>query len=269
MPLPPWHPHLDLFLLVFVLGFGYWYADTRLRPLIAPGAPRATAGQRWQWYSALVLLAAVSGWPIHDIGETSLFTLHMIEHMVIALVVPPLLLRGCPRWLGEVTLGNRKVARLIRPLAKPVTAFVIFNVTFVLIHWPELVGWMLTSRPIHFAVHAWLFVAAVLMWLPIFSPTAAIPRLAPPGQMLYLFLQSLLPTVPASFLTFSSVPIYPVYGDAALAYGLTAVADQTIAGVIMKLGGGFLLWGTIAVIWFRWTRLERDWERLESALRSG
>ena len=269
MPLPPWHPHFDLFVLVFVLGFGYWFADTRLRPLVAPEASRATTGQRWQWYGALVLLFVVSGWPIHDIGETSLFTLHMIEHMVIALLVPPLLLRGCPRWLGDITLGNPKVARLLRPLARPVTAFVIFNVTFVVIHWPELVGWMLTNRPIHFLVHAWLFGAAILMWLPIFSPTAAIPRLNPPGQMLYLFLQSLLPTVPASFLTFSSVPIYPVYGDAALVYGLTAVADQTIAGVIMKLGGGFLLWGTIALIWFRWTRQEREWERLESALRSG
>jgi putative membrane protein len=237
--------------------------------LLAPDAPRATAGQRWQWYGALAALFVVSGWPIHDVGETALFTLHMIEHMVIALVVPPLLLRGCPRWLGDTTIGQAKVARLLRPLARAAPAFVIFNTTFILIHWPDLVGWMLTSRPIHFVVHAWLFGAAMLMWLPIFSPTAAIPRLNPPAQMLYLFLQSLLPTVPASFLTFSSVPIYPVYGDAALAYGLTAVADQTIAGVIMKLGGGLLLWVIIALIWFRWTKQERDWERLESSLRAG
>ena len=77
------------------------------------------------------------------------------------------------------------------------------------------------------------------------------------------------PTIPASFLTFSTVPLYPVYGDAALAFGPLAVADQTIAGVIMKLGGGLLLWSTIAVIWFRWTKQEREeWERLESTLRA-
>ena len=76
--------------------------------------------------------------------------------------------------------------------------------------------------------------------------------------MFYLFAQSLLPTIPASFLTFSTVPLYPVYGDAALAFGPLAVADQTIAGVIMKLGGGLLLWSTIAVIWFRWTKQERE-----------
>jgi len=269
MPLPPWHPHLDLWLLIWVLGFGYWYANKRLRPYVAPDAPPATKGQRWQWYGALGLLFVVSGWPIHDIGETSLFTLHMVEHMVIALVVPPLLLRGCPRWLGDVTLGNPMVARLVRPLAKPVPAFVIFNATFLLIHWPEVVAWMATSQPIHAFVHAWLFGASILMWLPIFSPTVAIPRIAPPAQMLYLFLQSLLPTIPASFLTFSSVALYPIYGNAALAYGLTAVADQTIAGVIMKIAGGILLWSTIAVIWFRWTSQEREWERLEASLRAG
>ena len=88
------------------------------------------------------------------------------------------------------------------------------------------------------------------------------------GDLADFIKQSLLPTIPASFLTFSSVPIYPVYGDAAMAFGLSAVADQTIAGVIMKIGGGLLLWSTIAVIWFRWTRQEREWESLESTLRA-
>jgi putative membrane protein len=131
-----------------------------------------------------------------------------------------------------------------------------------------MVGWMLTSSTIHLAIHAWLFGVSVLMWMPVFSPTPAIPRMTPPGQMFYLFMQSLLPTIPASFLTFSSVPIYPVYEDAALAYGLTPVADQTIAGVVMKIGGGLLLWGTIATIWFRWTKQEEEWDALESSLRA-
>jgi putative membrane protein len=268
MPLPPFHPHLDLYLLVFLLGFGYWYADARLRRYLAADAPAATRGQRWQWYGALALLTVVSGWPFHDIGEQALFSVHMVEHMVLVLVVPPLLLRGLPRWLADLTLGNRVVAKVLRPLAKPVPAFVIFNVSYIAIHWPDLVTLMVTNQLVHFAVHSWLFGAAILMWLPVFSPTLAIPRLQPPAQMLYLFLMSLLPTVPASFLTFSSVPIYPVYGDAALAYGLTPVADQTIAGIIMKVVGGFLIWGTIAVIWFRWSKQEREWDQFEASLSS-
>lgn len=265
--LPPWHPHYDVWLIVFALAYGYWYADRRIRPLLAPDAAPATTGQKWQWYGGLFALWLVSGWPIHDVGEQSLFSVHMVEHMVIALIMPPLLLRGMPRWLADATIGRPRVARLIRPLARPVPAFVLFNATFITIHWPDLVGWMLTNGAMHFAVHAWLFAVSILMWLPVFSPTPAIPRLSPPAQMFYLFLQSLLPTIPASFLTFSTVPMYTVYGDAALAFGLTAVADQTIAGVLMKLGGGLFLWATIATIWFRWTRQEEEWEELEASLR--
>lgn len=260
--IPAWHPHYDLWALVFVLGFGYWYANTRIRPHTAPGAPGPTRRQWLQWFGGLALMWAVSGWPFHDIGEQSLFTVHMVEHMVLALVVPPLLLMGTPRWLADTTLGHPKVAAWLRPLSRAAPAFVFFNAIFVLIHWPVMVEVMLTNEPAHFVLHAVLFGTATLMWLPVLSPTLALPKLSRPMQMLYLFLQSLLPTIPASFLTFSSVPIYPIYGDAAMAWGLTAVADQTIAGVVMKLGGGLLIWGTIAVIWFRWTSEERDWEEL-------
>jgi len=267
--IPPWHPHYDLWLLIFVLTVGYWYANARIRPRVAPKAAGPTGRQWWQWYGGVVLLAVFSGYPLHDIGEQSLFMAHMVEHMGLTLVVPPLLLMGTPRWLADATLGHPKVVPWLRPLARPVVAFFIFNVSYIAIHWPDLVTLMLTNELAHFAVHAWLFFAAFLMWMPVLSPTTAIRKLDRPRQMLYLFLQSLLPTIPASFLTFSSVAIYPVYGNAALAYGIDPVADQTIAGIIMKLGGGILLWVTIAVIWARWTREEREWEHLESSLRVG
>jgi putative membrane protein len=266
--LPVWHPHYDVWAVVFILGYGYWYANRRLRLVVSPRSSGPTLGQWWLWYSGVGLLWVVSGWPIHDIAESSLFTVHMIEHMTLSLIVPPLLLMGTPHWLADVTLGHPKVARILRPLARPAPAFAIFNATFVVIHWPDLVGWMVTNEAVHLGVHGWLVVSAVLMWLPVLSPTPAIPRLSRPGQMLYLLLQSLLPTIPASFLTFSSVAIYPVYGDAALAFGISAVTDQTIAGIVMKLGGGLIIWSTIAVIWFRWSSQERKWERLESSLRT-
>lgn len=264
--IPAWHPHPDVYLLVFALGLGYWYANTRIRRHAAPLSPKPTRRQWWQWYLGLALIWVASGWPVHDIGEESLFTFHMVEHMLLGLVVPPLLLMGLPRWLADVTLGHPKVAPWLRPLSRAVPAFVIFNATFILIHWPEAVGAMLTSELAHFSIHVLLFAAAFLMWMPVLSPTLAIPKLGRPMQMLYLFLQSLLPTIPASFLTFSSVAMYPVYGDAALVWGISPVSDQTIAGIVMKLGGGLILWLTIAFIWFRWTSEERDWETLDRSM---
>jgi len=264
--IPDWHPHYDLWALIFILGVGYWYANVRIRPHLAPGAPGPTRRQWWQWYLGLGFIWLVSGWPVHDIGEQSLFTVHMFEHMILALAAPALLLMGTPRWLADVTLGHPKVARWLRPLCKAVPAFVIFNTTFILIHWPEMVELMVGNELAHFLVHSLLFFSAILMWLPVLSPTMAIPKMTRPGQMLYLFFQSLLPTLPASFLTFSTVALYPVYGAAALEWGLDPVTDQTIAGIVMKLGGGFILWITIAVIWFRWTSEEREWEELNTSV---
>ena len=109
--LPTWHPHYDLWALIFILGVGYWYANVRIRPHLAPGAPGPTSRQWWQWYLGLALMWLVSGWPIHDIGEESLFTFHMFEHMVLSLAVPALLLMGTPRWLADATLGHSKVAQ--------------------------------------------------------------------------------------------------------------------------------------------------------------
>lgn len=250
--------------MVFLLGFGYWYADNRIRPIVHPTAPAASPRQRWAWNGGLVAILAVSSWPFHDIGESALFTVHMVEHLVLALIVPGLLLLGTPRWLADRTMGHPRVAQVLRHVAKAVPAFFIFTLSLVAIHWPLLVEAMLTNDLTHFSTHAWLMLVGFLMWLPVVSPTPQIPRLPRSGQMLYLLAHSILPTIPASFLTFSSVPLYPVYGDAALGYGLTAVSDQTISGIVMKLGMGLFLWIIIAVIWFRWSYEERESHGLEA-----
>jgi putative membrane protein len=80
--------------------------------------------------------------------------------------------------------------------------------------------------------------------------------------MIYLFLQSLVPTIPASFLTFGRSPLYPVYETFPRIWGLSALNDQLMAGLIMKLIGGFILWGVIAAIFFRWAAREQrgDWD---------
>jgi putative membrane protein len=107
----------------------------------------------------------------------------------------------------------------------------------------------------------------------VLSPVAEIPRLSYPAQMLYLFAQSIVPTVPASFLTFGSSPLYPFYAAAAPLAGLDPVLDQRIAGLIMKLLGGLILWGVIAVLFFRWHAEDEAtgadapvWEDVERAL---
>jgi putative membrane protein len=89
--------------------------------------------------------------------------------------------------------------------------------------------------------------------------------------MMYLFVQSLLPTVPASFLTFGHTVLYKSYLHApARLFGMSALTDQLISGLEMKLLGTAVLWGFIAVYFFRWANVEErekvdvlEWSRLE------
>ena len=113
------------------------------------------------------------------------------------------------------------------------------------------------SEAIHLALHVAIVASGLVMWWPVMSPLPEMPSLSPPGQMLYLFLQSLAPTIPASFLTFGHAPLYDVYATFPRIWGMSALTDQLIAGLIMKLVGGLLLWGVIAVIFFRWFEQEQ------------
>ncbi len=128
----------------------------------------------------------------------------------------------------------------------------MFNVVLVLTHWPAVVDASLHNAGLHFLLHTLIFLSSLLVWLPVLSPLPEIPRLAPPSRMAYLFLQSIVPTVPASFLTFGTTVLYHFYGHKVSVWGLSALQDQQVAGLIMKIGAGMLLWSLIAVIFFRW-----------------
>src|SRR5690606_9799313 len=77
-------------------------------------------------------------------------------------------------------------------------------------------------------------------------------RISPPGQMLYLFVTSIVPTVPGAWLTFADGSVYKVYDIPDRPWNISVTSDQQAAGLIMKLVGGTYLWVIIAVIFFRW-----------------
>lgn len=266
--LPAFHLHIDVWLVIGTLGFAYWYLNSRVRPHLRPAAPPPSIGERTAFYTGIGLLLVVSNWPLHDLAETSLYWVHMTNHLVMTLVVPPLLLLGLTRQMADYIFGARWVLPWLRYLARPAPAFAIFNLGLIASHWPEAVALSLRNSLAHFLIHAFLFLSGILMWIPVVSRSTLVPRLRPPSRMVYLFLNSILPTFPASFLTFSHVALYPAYGDSAEAFGLSAVEDQTIAGLIMKLGGTLLLWAVIAITWFKWANDEKRWDQIEQDLRT-
>ncbi|MCZ7530577.1 MAG: cytochrome c oxidase assembly protein [Acidimicrobiia bacterium] len=250
---PAWEANPDVWLVVGLLAAAYVIAIVRLGPALAPDPRRpVTTAQVISFGLGIFATWLAADWPVHELAEDSLYSVHMVQHLTFTLVATPLLLMGTPGWMLRALLGGGRLLHAVRWLARFLPAVILYNLVLVVSHWPAVVDLTLRNGLAHFVAHVIIFVTALVVWLPVLSPLPEIPRLAPPLRMLYLFLQSVLPTVPASFLTFGKTPLYRYYESVDQLFGLSTVEDQRIAGLIMKVGAGFLLWTLIAVLFFRW-----------------
>lgn len=254
------HSHASVLFIVGALGVFYWWAFNHLGPTqVAPGEVVATRRQRAWVIAGVAFTFVFSYWPLHDIAEKYLFLAHMTQHTVFTLVAPAMLLLGSPDWLWRWALRNKTLHRVLRVVTKPIIALFLFNALIVITHYPAVVERSLHNELFHFVVHVALFATATLMWVPVINRNPALPSLRTPVKMMYLFAQSIVPTVPASFLTFSQTPLYKTYQSAPrMIHGLDALGDQQIAAAIMKLGAGSLLWSVVAVLFVQWSRDSRD-----------
>lgn len=253
MRLPAWHAHLDVWLLLGSMVVAYVVAGRHHTRTTGEAVER----RRTRFFLAGVAVLWVGAdWPIHDLAERYLYHVHMLQHTLFTLVAAALLIAGMPAWLLRQLLRPRAVARAFRFVTRPLVALIAFNGMLLFVHWPAVVDLSIRSQGIHLGLHALLLLTALLMWWPVLSPLPEHPALPAPGQMVYLFLQSLTPTIPASFLTFGSQALYPAYASFPRIWGIGVLTDQLLAGLIMKLLGGAILWGFITVIFFRWYQQE-------------
>jgi len=261
--LPEWTPHPDVWLVVAVFAVGYWMAIERIgRNVVTAGTPVVTKGQVIAWSLGCFTIWLSSDWPVHDIAEQSMYSVHMVQHLMITLLAVPLFLLGTPAWLARWVLapGSRRFA-VVRFCSKFLPAVVVFNVMLALTHIPALVNASAENGVLHFFVHSSLFLTAFVVWMPVLSPLPEIPRLSWLMRMVYLFLQSILPTVPASFLTLGGAPLYKHYIGLPHLWGMNTLEDMQVAGLIMKIGAGLFTWTLIAVIFFRWAADEERRQR--------
>lgn len=252
-----WQPHPDTWLLIVALAGGYAYALSAWGPRYAPGRRAATARQKRLFAAGVVALWIGADWPIHGLAEDYLYSVHMLQHMLFQLVAAPLLLLGTPGWLLRKLLRPRWVFATWRLLTQPLIALLLVSGFTAVVHVPVVVNLSATNGLAHFGLHVLLMAVSFVMWWPVLSPLPELPHASYPGRMVYLFGHSIMPTVPASFLTFGSTPLYESYALAPrLAPWMDVLQDQQIAGLLMKIGGGLFLWAVITVLFFRWASEE-------------
>jgi putative membrane protein len=252
-----WQPHPEVWLLVAaVIGLGLYAARVIGPKVVHDASPIVTRHQAVAFWAGVAVLWLAADWPMHDVGERYLYSVHMFQHLLLTFAVAPLFLLATPTWLARLVVGGGWFgARALRVLCRPVVAGVVFNAVLVLTHWPTIVDLAVESGPAHFLIHLVVVASALLMWMPVCGPLPEY-RLSAPGQMVYLFLMSIVPTVPAAWLTFANGVVYHVYDRPDRLFGISVTDDQQIAGLTMKLLGGMFLWTIIAILFFRWAAAE-------------
>lgn len=196
---------------------------------------------------AAVLLALAS--PIDTLGSL-LLQAHMIQHLLLLMVAPPLLLlgqpvlpllRGLPRWLFKDALGPFLSCRELRQfgsaMVHPIASWFALASAIVVWHLPRLYELGLRSQSWHRAEHACFFWSAVMFWWPVIGVWPNKPAWPRWAMIPYLGLADLVNTALSAVLTFSDHVLYPTYQLAPRLWGISALDDQAAAGAIMWVPG--------------------------------
>jgi putative membrane protein len=253
----PWSPALSLhwstLLGTAIFGALYVWGITTARRRWNLGPPAGRLRIAAFVAGLLLLLVSVNG-PIHDLSDDYLFSAHMLQHLLLTMAFPPLIIFAIPGWLLEPLVRPRWVQRLGRFVAHPIMAGLIFTVVLSAWHLVPVYDLMMQDHDVHIIAHLLFIIAAFIMWWPVMSPLKEVPRLPHGLAMLYLFLVSVPMQIPAALITMSDTPLYRWYVQAPRTFGLTPLEDQRIGGLLMWIPGNLWLFGAIAVLFFLWNR---------------
>jgi cytochrome c oxidase assembly factor CtaG len=211
---------------------------------------------------AAIAIALMSGIDRYD---TSLFSVHMVQHVLLTLVAAPLIALS-----GPITLALRVVspdtrrtvllpilhARLTRILAFPVVAWLLLASVMWVTHFSPLFDAALEDPLIHDLEHALYLGAALLFWWPAVARDPAPWRMTHPVRAMYTFLQMSQNTFLAVVLLNVQEVLYHHYATLARPWGLPPLADQQLAAGIMWLTGDLIFLGAIMAILVGWSRAE-------------
>jgi len=188
----------------------------------------------------LILFLALAS-PIDVGGDHYLFSLHMLQHLLLAMIVPPLLLLGLPEAFQAFD----------RIRVSPLLANIGFNAVLAVWHLPFLYEATLRNQPLHVLEHLSFLAAGVVFWWPIMVPAGRRFAMSAIGKIAYLGFAGVPPTILGLAFILSPVVIYPFYAAAPRVTPLSPLDDQLIAGLVMFGLGNLIYFAAIWIIFFR------------------
>jgi putative membrane protein len=254
-----WPLDLTVYAGLMVLFFGHAW--------LARDAPDATRRHTVYFLAGLATLWVALETPIDTISDHYLDSVHMLQHVLLAFVAPPLMLLGLSQSMAA------RVARIpgVRALTEPIPAQVLAAAVMIGWHLPPLYEATLYNEELHVVEHLMFIASGVLLYWPMIEATSAQSRwrLSAGAKLVYMLIATLPQDGVALVLIFSRVPFYDFYTHVPrLIDGFTALIDQTIAGAVLMIFGKVTLAIAALVVFFRWFAAEQRADRgIESRLR--
>jgi putative membrane protein len=229
----------------------------------------------WLAGLAAILLALVSA---VDVYASDLLAVHMVQHLLLAMVAPPLLALGAPVTLLLRIASPRARRRLILPvlhsrvvrlIASPLVAWPLFAIAMWLTHFSPLYDAALEDPALHMAEHLVYLATGVLFWWPVVAADPIPWRMGYGARLAYVGLQMPVNAAVGLAIYFAPVVLYPHYALLVRSWGPDALTDQQVGGVVMWGVGDLVLLAAIPAIVLAWMRADVRRSRLADARMSG
>ncbi len=257
-------PSIAVGLFVMLAAYIYFAGPNERRK---PEAERrtVTTGERAAFIGGVVTLFVALGPPLDDWSDHYLLLAHMVQHMLLMLLAPALILIGTPGWMLEPLTRNRVTNAIGYWLTRPLIAYVISAATLIAWHLPVLYEAALYSDPLHALEHMSFFATSLLMWWPILGPLPQWPRISPLVQCLYFFALTIPGAFVGAFITFAEPGLYRPYDMAARVFGIDLATDQQLAGLLMWVGEASIFLALISFTFLRWSAAQEAADRARPA----
>jgi cytochrome c oxidase assembly factor CtaG len=210
--------------------------------------------------SGLLAIVAAQVSPIAHLGE-ELVIAHMVEHLLLGDVATLLLVLGLTGPLLQPILAIRFFDRL-RILAHPLVAFPLWMLNFYVWHIPALYDAAYGGAPVHALEHTCFIFFGCLMWMPAFGPLPKPAWFTAAWKVGYVVAVRFAGAILGNVLMWSGSVLYPVYAEGERYWGISPIADQSTAGVVMMVEGTFLGLGLLAWVFFEVSREGIEKQRL-------
>jgi cytochrome c oxidase assembly factor CtaG len=251
-----WQAYPGVWLFIALLGVAYARLVRRHRKSVSLGRMRVHVAC---FAAGLAVLWLALDWPIGALGAGYLASVHMIQFLALGMLVPPLMLYGIPDATFEALPAT--VRSVLRRVTHPAVAFTTFNLLVIATHTPTLVDGLMTSQLGSFLIDvAWLG-GGLLFWWPVVVTVPGSTQLRDLARVGYLGLQLIAMKPIFIYLTFSTYPQYATYELAPRINGISARADQQIAGLLMEVAGMIIILIAVGAVFLKWHAREQQHAR--------